>query len=165
MFTGKCDVWADLRNKLPFRDNTVDVFYSYHVIEHLPDLQFHFDEMFRCLKAGGVIRIGGPNGDNAIKKFVENDHNWFSDFPDKRESIGGRFENFIFCRREHLTILTYSFLKELLKTSGFKNIILCNSVIQTHCPNIIGDDVLEKEHESTPDCPHTIIVEATKRIQ
>jgi hypothetical protein len=48
-FTGKCDVWADLRNRLPFRDQTVDAFYSHHVIEHLPDLAFHFAELFRCL--------------------------------------------------------------------------------------------------------------------
>src|ERR1035438_3993375 len=31
MFTGKCDVWADLRFKLPFRDASVDVVYSHHV--------------------------------------------------------------------------------------------------------------------------------------
>ena len=45
MFTGKCDVWADLRYTLPFRDSTVDVFYSHHTIEHLPDLAFHFQEL------------------------------------------------------------------------------------------------------------------------
>ena len=51
-FTCKCDVWADLRNPLPFRDGTVDAFYSHHVIEHLPDLASHFAELFRCLKPG-----------------------------------------------------------------------------------------------------------------
>src|SRR5262245_29102771 len=33
----RVDVWADLRNELPFNDNSVDVFYSHHVIERLPD--------------------------------------------------------------------------------------------------------------------------------
>src|SRR5438105_2810153 len=49
--TAKTDVWADLRAALPFRNDTVDVFYSHHVIEHLPDtlLSFHFAEMYRCL--------------------------------------------------------------------------------------------------------------------
>src|SRR5688572_13947064 len=63
MFTGKCDVWTDLRFALPFRDNTVDIFYSHHVIEHLPDIPGHFREMYRCLKPGGVFRVGGPNGE------------------------------------------------------------------------------------------------------
>src|SRR5256885_13131791 len=31
LFTAKCDVWADLRHPLPFRDSTVDAFYSHHV--------------------------------------------------------------------------------------------------------------------------------------
>ena len=71
MFTGKCDVWADLRNPLPFDSGTVDAMYSHHMVEHLPDLALHFRDVFRCLKPGGVYRVGGPNGDNAISKFIE----------------------------------------------------------------------------------------------
>src|SRR5215469_6210601 len=108
MFTAKCDVWADLRNGLPFHNDTLDAVYSHHVVEHLPDLAGHFREVHRCLKPGGVYRVGGPNGDTAINKFLQNDHDWFSRFPDARESIGGKFENFICCRQEHLTIMTFS---------------------------------------------------------
>ena len=54
-FTGRCDVWADLRYKLPFPDGSVDAFYSHHVIEHLPDLAFHWREIHRCLKPGGAF--------------------------------------------------------------------------------------------------------------
>ena len=114
MFTAKCDIWADLRNPLPFHDATVDAIYSHHLIEHLPNLGFHFREVYRCLKPAGAYRVGGPNGDAAMKKFILNDKLWFGEFPDKRESIGGRVENFIFCRQEHLTILTFSFLEELM---------------------------------------------------
>lgn len=45
--------------KLPFRDESVDVIYSHHVIEHLPDLPTHFRELHRVLKPGGVFRVGG----------------------------------------------------------------------------------------------------------
>ena len=57
LFTAKIDVWADLSNPLPFRDQSVDVFYSHHVIEHFPDqfLPTHFKELFRCLKPGGFV--------------------------------------------------------------------------------------------------------------
>ena len=98
-FTAKCDVWVDLGNPLPFHDSTVDAIYSYHLIEHLPDIQLHFQEIFRCLKPGGVYRVGVPNGDSAIKKFLENDKAWFSGFPESRKSIGGRFEILFFANR------------------------------------------------------------------
>lgn len=162
MFTGKCDVWADLRNSLPFRDQTVDFFYSHHVIEHLPDLKFHFSELYRCLKIGGKIRIGGPNGDSAIAKFVQQDKGWFSSFPENRDSIGGRFENFIFCKGEHLTILTFSFLQELLLQQGFKNIKQCKPIKETNYPEFIDEQVLSKEWESDFDYPHTLLIEAEK---
>lgn len=162
LFTAKIDVWADLRNPLPFKCNTVDIFYSHHVIEHLPNLQSHFNELFRCLKPGGKIRIGGPNGDSAIDRFMANDTSWFGDFPDKRNSIGGKFENFIFCRREHLTILTFSFLEEMLKNAGFIHIHKCLPVRETNYTEYIDNQVLSKEYESDFNFPHTLIIEAEK---
>jgi len=162
IFTGKCDIWADLRNKLPFKDSTVSAIYSHHVIEHLPDLKFHLREIFRCLKVGGVFRIGGPSGDAAIQKFVDKDSSWFNDFPDKRESLGGKLDNFILCRREHLAILTYSYLRELATQAGFKSIEHCIPVSQTNFPQYFDQTVLSTEYESTPECPHTLIVEGQK---
>lgn len=161
MFTGKCDIWADLRNPLPFRDSTIDATYSHHMIEHLPNMARHFRDVYRCLKPGGVYRVGGPHGDNAIKKFLAGDKSWFGDWPDKRVSIGGRFENFIFCRNEHLTILTYSFLNELLSDAGFVNIRVCEPVRETHRPEFFSD-CLPMEEETDFESPHTLIMEATK---
>jgi predicted SAM-dependent methyltransferase len=162
MFTGKCDVWADLRNPLPFHDETVDCFYSHHMIEHLPNIQDHIREVYRCLKPGGVYRVGGPHGDSAIAKLVENDKQWFCDFPEKRVSIGGKFENFVFCRGEHLTILTFSFLEELLTVNGFTKVNLCKPVKETGYPELFGPCLL-KEYESDFTMPHTLIVEAVKQ--
>jgi SAM-dependent methyltransferase len=161
MFSGKCDVWADLRYPLPFHDSTVDAAYSHHMIEHPPNLAAHFSDVYRCLKPGATYRVGGPDGDSAIKKFVEGDKNWFGDWPDKRSSIGGRFENFIFCRREHLTILTQSFLEELLSDAGFTNIRKCMPTRHTHKPEMF-QDCLAMEHETDFESPHTLIIEADK---
>ncbi|MCX8090760.1 MAG: class I SAM-dependent methyltransferase [Verrucomicrobiae bacterium] len=162
MFTGKCDVWANLEDGLPFRDQTVDAIYSHHVIEHLSNLDFHFKEMFRILKRGGVFRVGGPNGDAAIRKYLEQDTAWFSDFPVSRHSIGGRLENFIFCRGEHLTILTPSFLNELAVQAGFGEVSVAEPCRTTRYPQHFGEAVLRLEWESTPDTPHTLIVEGCK---
>ncbi len=160
-FTGKCDLWADLRNPLPFHSDTADAIYSHHVIEHLPDIPAHLREVFRCLKPGGVYRVAGPNGDSAIAKFTQKDSAWFTDFPERRISIGGRFENFIFCRREHLTILTHSYLDELLTNAGFDDLRLCQPLVQTHHP-ILFKECLSKESESDPAYPHTLVIEAVK---
>lgn len=162
MFTAKCDVWADLRYSLPFHDNSMRAIYSHHVIEHLPNLHSHLDEVFRCLEPGGIYRVGGPNGDSAISKFIDGDKSWFGSFPDDRRSIGGRFENFVFCKGEHLTILTESFLREILEDAGFVNITLRKPITDTGYPELFSD-AMTMEHESTPDCPHTLLLEAVKK--
>lgn len=164
LITAKIDVWADLANPLPFRDGSVDAFYSHHVIEHLPDpaLSTLFGEMHRCLKPAGVIRVGGPDGDSAIRKFVEGDTTWFNDWPDKRASVGGRFANFVFCRGEHVTILTRSYLTELAEEAKFADVGFCLPATQTSYPNVIGSEILSLEAESTPEVPHTVIMEARK---
>jgi SAM-dependent methyltransferase len=164
LVSAKIDVWADLRNRLPFHDGTVDAFYSHHVIEHLPDkmLSSHLQDLFRCLRSGGVIRIGGPNGEAAARKLLDGDAAWFSDFPDRRESVGGRYANFILCRGEHLTILTFSYLEELASKIGFVDIHRCLPVSETAYPHLIDNHLLSHEHEDTPSAPHTLIVEARK---
>ena len=161
MFTGKCDLWLDLRFKLPFKDSCVDYCYSHHMIEHLPNLKKHFNDIFRILKPGGVYRFGGPNGDSAIKKFYENSHEWFDSWPDNRKSIGGRFENFIFCRNEHLTILTFSHLEEILEEIGYKNIKKYLPTKETGNPDIFNQ-CLRFEHEEDFENPKTLIIEAIK---
>ena len=162
--TAKIDIWADIGAKLPFRAETVEAFYSYHVIEHLPDrrLPFHFSEMFRCLKPGGMIRIGGPNGDMAIKKFEEHDLDWFGHITDRR-SIGGRFANFLLWGGEHLAILTSSYLRELAEDAGFDQISFCKPVEETHFPSVF-EQVLSTEWEPTRDVPHTLMMEAKKPL-
>ncbi len=162
--TGKADVWADLRLPLPFRAGTVDAFYSHHVIEHLPNLRSHLREVFRCLKPGGIYRLGGPNGDSAFEMFVKRRAEWFTDFPDRRRSLGGKLDNFIFCRNEHLIILTQSYLTELLEDAGFVLIRKHVPTRTTDFPDLFAP-CLEREWESDFVTPHTLILEAQKPMK
>ncbi len=159
--SAKIDLWADLRNKLPFRDNSVGTFYSFHVVEHLPDahLPALFRDMYRALAPGGGIRIGGPDTGNACRKFVENDLAWFSDFPDKRRSLGGRFTNFVFCRGEHLTALSESYLREIAEDAGFVDIKRCLPMRES---SLVGAEIFNIEYESDFETPHSVVIEARK---
>ncbi|MCC5637240.1 methyltransferase domain-containing protein [Nostoc sp. CHAB 5844] len=163
--TSKIDLWADLNSPLPFRDGSVDIFYSHHVLEHLPDslLQKKFEEMFKALRSGGGIRIGVPHLGNACRKYLEKDFAWFSEFPERRDSIGGRLTNFIFCAGEHLTALDESYLAELATKVGFVDINFCIPSKETNFSELgIDSKVLHLEPESDLYCPHTVILEARK---
>jgi predicted SAM-dependent methyltransferase len=161
--TAKVDCIADFRGKLPFHDNSVDCFYSLNVIEHIPDLDFHFKELYRCLKPGGVVRVGGPNGDSHIQKFLEGDLEWFSIFPDRRESVGGRFSNYLMCRGEHLHILTRSFLIEISENAGFREQMNCRPVSETNYYEFFAP-AIATEYESTPEIPKSLVIEMVKPI-
>jgi predicted SAM-dependent methyltransferase len=160
-FTAKVDLWANFANRLPFRDNSVAAVYSHHVIEHIRDdaLPRHFGELFRVLIPGGAVRIGGPNADGAMRKYLEGDAGWFSDYPRNRASIGGRMVNFVFCANEHMTALTPSYLEELMTGAGFAAPKIC---LPTRDSAYFGREVLDKEWESDFATPHTLIVEARK---
>lgn len=165
VISSKPDLWADLHHPLPFRRGSVSVFYSHHVVEHLPDehLIRHFRDMFRCLRPEGGIRVGVPHAGNACRKFVEGDHGWFSDFPDSHFSIGGKFKNFMFCRGEHLTALDETYLGELLAAAGFEQICFCVPTRETSLSDLgVDAAVLGREYESDFTTPHTLIVEARK---
>jgi len=161
--TAKIDVWANLEDPLPFRDASVSQVYSFHVMEHLPDfaLAGHFREMYRVLEPGGTIRVGGPNADSACRKLLENDAAWFPDFPDKRSSTGGRFVNFVFCRNEHFTALTRSYLEELAADAGFRDLRFRLPVKES---GYFGPEVLNLEYEDDYEHPHTILLEARKPL-
>jgi predicted SAM-dependent methyltransferase len=165
LFTAKLDLWANILDGLPFKDGSVDVIYSHHVIEHLPDsyLPKLFAEMYRALRPGGGVRLAAPHLGNACRKYVEGDTAWFRDFPVKKESVGGRFTNFIFCAGEHVTAFDESYMKELAESAGFH----CISFPLTHKETTLADlgvdqSVLVREWDDDFDIPHTIVVEARK---
>lgn len=160
------DIWANLEDTLPFREDSVDLFYSHHVVEHLQDrfLLDHFKQMHHALKPGGAIRIAGPNADMAIQKFLEKDEKWFIDFPDAHDSIVGKLVNFILCRNEHFYILTKSYLEDIASKSGFVDISFELAGKTTTIGPDIDSRILSQESWSSPTHPHTILLEARKPV-
>lgn len=70
----KCGLrFYDLRQGVPFHDESVDVIYTSHLLEHLnkKDGENFIKECYRALKKGGLIRISVPDLDIAFKTYKE----------------------------------------------------------------------------------------------
>jgi prepilin-type processing-associated H-X9-DG protein len=115
--------------------------------------------MFRALRPGGGIRVGGPDVGAACAKLIAGDRDWFSTYPVERKSVGGRFANFVFCDGEHLTALSESYLRELAEEAGF---VAVKRMLPCRESDLVGREVLDLEYESDFDHPHTVIIEARK---
>lgn len=81
------DVSHDLCSStpLPFKDNSVDAFYTSHTMEHLPEihLEYILRECLRTLKPGCGIRIVVPDFEKALIAFHNNDTEWFDHWQSK----------------------------------------------------------------------------------
>lgn len=99
----------DVTQGLPFPDNTFDVVYHSHLLEHIPyenALSF-MQECFRVLKPGGITRILVPDLEMTAKLYLEklstaseseNDYNWMMlELYDQciREKSGGHMEIYL----------------------------------------------------------------------
>lgn len=51
---------ADLSGSLPLADDSVDVFFAVHILEHLIDFLPLLDECHRVLRPGGVLHVMSP---------------------------------------------------------------------------------------------------------
>ncbi len=62
----------NLRTGIPFPDNTFDVVYHSHVMEHIPkaDVNFFIMECIRVLRPKGVLRIAIPDLEQIVFNYV-----------------------------------------------------------------------------------------------
>lgn len=118
------EMWLDLRNGLPFPDNSVDGIFTCHVFEHfyMPELVPLVKDCYRVLKSGGILRILVPSVDKAIAAYNAGDSSFFSNFPRAYQSMGGKLYNFLLCEGQHRIIFDFSLMEEMLRYSGFSEI-------------------------------------------
>lgn len=67
----------------PIQDATADYFRASHFVEHVPDWDAHFSEIYRCLKPGGTYEIIVPYYWNS---------RWAQDPDHKQMMVGERFK-------------------------------------------------------------------------
>ena len=60
---------------LPFENNSIEIFYCSHVVEHLPQASINhlFQEFHRCLKPNGLLRVTCPDMELQYNAYMRND--------------------------------------------------------------------------------------------
>lgn len=68
------DVLADFGQGLPFRDNTVDAMYAYHLLEHLDDFLGFMGEVWRVCKHNALVYVKVPHGSSPFVTWKDPTH-------------------------------------------------------------------------------------------
>lgn len=135
------DYIADASKKLPFKDNTFDIVYASHILEHIPwyQLEKTLTEWFRIVKPGGSIEIWIPDGLLIAKTFVEYEETgvdniindgWYKFNEEKDPCIWANGRIFSYGDGTgiksnpnwHLSIFSPRYLEKILSKSGFVKI-------------------------------------------
>lgn len=146
--------YGDAIKGLPVQDETVDVLYSSHMLEHLDrdEADKFFKEAYRILRLGGIIRISVPD----IKKQVEQ-YNKSSDADafiertrlcvSRPKSLVQRLRSLLVGTRHHQWMYDGDSMSRLLEKHGFVKVSVmfdCKTKISNH----ESLDLMERASES-----------------
>ena len=68
------DVIGDMSRGLPFRTNSIDTLFAYHVLEHFDDFLGQMGEIWRVLRPGGRAHIKVPHGASTFTTWKDPTH-------------------------------------------------------------------------------------------
>jgi predicted SAM-dependent methyltransferase len=155
----RLDINWDIREPLPFPDNSVDFIYNEHFLEHLTveEGTRAITDFMRVLKSGGVMRIAMPDIRNAISPYF--DENWKETKRATYEKFGLTFiktraeaVNISFRWWGHQWLYDWEELERRLREAGCINIKPCK-IYESEYKELCN---LETRNEST------LIAEITK---
>ena len=106
----------DITNLSNFADNSVDMVYASHVVEHIPREKLHstLNEWKRVLKHGGIFRFAVPDFD-ALAQIYEKSGR---DVALIRDQVMGQNPPY----HNHYTLWNFASAEKMLKDLGFKDI-------------------------------------------
>ena len=100
-----------------FDDNTVDLIYASHCLEHFSHLKIHevLSEWFRVLKKGGILRLSVPDFDLLLEIYQDSGKNIYTILTGL---MGGQDYKYNF----HMVVFNKSSLNSLLEEFDFKEV-------------------------------------------
>lgn len=135
------DYVADVQKGIPFKDETFDLIYTSHFLEHVVwyKVQDVLDDFYRALKVGGRVEIWVPDGLKIAKAFVDGEINGSSDFEkdgwyrfnDEKDIckwVNGRIFSYGDGKGTkghwnfHVGLFSERYLTSILQKAGFKNV-------------------------------------------
>ena len=156
------DMDIDISKPLPRGTELYDYVFAEHVVEHVnsPDAFRFFEECYRILKPGGVLRIALPS---ITQVYEHADQQYLSWLKDNKYSDGtrrGAIRNIV-VNHEHLSSWNYELLDLLIYAAGFDNRKRCQVGKSDHSEldNIEGHG---KEIGDRNNLIETIVIEAIK---
>ncbi|NBW20993.1 MAG: methyltransferase domain-containing protein [Caulobacteraceae bacterium] len=156
------DIDIDITKPLPYEDNTIDLIFAEHVVEHTdsPTALRFFDECFRILKKGGVARIAVPSVSRiflyADKEYLE----WLCKSGLGQPTMNSAIRNIVL-NHGHKSCWTGEILHALLFAAGFENIEphFAGHSLRHELNDIEGHGKVIGDHNNKIE---TIIMEAVK---
>jgi predicted SAM-dependent methyltransferase len=99
-----------------FADNSVDLIYACHILEHFGRNQIYYvlGEWHRVLKHGGILRIAVPDFEKLVEVYLRTN--------DLKVILGLLVGGQDYPENTHRTVFDYVYLSEVLKEVGFVNI-------------------------------------------
>jgi predicted SAM-dependent methyltransferase len=146
MYAG-CDIQWDLRNGIPFADNSISKIYSSHLFEHLTfkETAGLMKECLRVLKPEGQFLICVPNSRLYIEAYSKNDNTFWSLQDRFKPAFNNTTKmdivNYIaYMDGHHKYMFDEENLLAVLEKHGFKN-----AKLRSFNPEL---DLKERDHES-----------------
>lgn len=152
----RLDLNWDMRNPLPFEENSVDYVFNEHFLEHLTveEGQVVIKDLMRVLKPGGVLRIAVPDLEVVVNKYLKN--NLTEDPTIKKFDLTwiktrAEFINVSFRWWGHKWLYDFEELKRRIEEAGFLKIERCELGKSSH-PALNNLEIREE----------SLVVEVTK---
>lgn len=120
-------IWANAPKHIPLPDNSVEVLYTSHMIEHLSqeEAKLFLQEACRVLAPSGIIRIAVPDLRKLANRYIaEGDADLFIERSlltrQKPKTLLGRLKSLVIGDRHHLWMYDGPSMVRLLSAMGFK---------------------------------------------
>ncbi|OQW37332.1 MAG: hypothetical protein A4E19_14340 [Nitrospira sp. SG-bin1] len=121
------DLAGDIRSGLALEADSIHYIVAMHMLQDVPypDIPVVLQELKRVLTPDGVLRLGLPDLDKAIRAYLAGDHGYFHVPDSDALAIGTKLVTQIIWYGSVRTPFTFDCIVELLTRAGFHHVHRC----------------------------------------